>query len=60
MSRLLNFKGLMAPVFTGFNSKNQVNLDRIEPFAKLLKSKEVKAVLVNGTSGEAQYLFPRT
>jgi N-acetylneuraminate lyase len=56
MSRLLNFKGLMAPVFTGFNSKNQVNLDRIEPFAKLLKSKEVNAVLVNGTSGEAMQM----
>lgn len=56
MSRLLNFKGLMAPVFTGFNSKNQVNLDRIEPFAKLLKSKGVNAVLVNGTSGEAMQM----
>ncbi len=56
MFRLLNFKGLMAPVFTGFNSKNQLNLDRIEPFAKLLKSKEVNAVLVNGTSGEAMQM----
>lgn len=56
MSRLFNFKGLMAPVFTGFNGKNQVNLERVEPFAKLLKSKEVNAVLVNGTSGEAMQM----
>lgn len=56
MSRLLNFKGLMAPVFTGFNSKNQVNLERIAPFARLLKSKGVTAVLVNGTSGEAMQM----
>lgn len=56
MSRLLKFRGLMAPVFTGFNSKNQVNLERIEPFAKLLKSKGVNAVLVNGTSGEAMQM----
>lgn len=56
MSRLLKFKGLMAPVFSGFTSKNQVNFDRIEPFAKLLKSKGVSAVLVNGTSGEAMQM----
>ncbi|KAL9701905.1 hypothetical protein quinque_005346 [Culex quinquefasciatus] len=47
------FKGLMAPVFTAYHgSSQQVNCEIVEPYAELLKSKGVAAVLVNGTSGE--------
>lgn len=54
--KLPQFKGLMAPTFTPFNEKNLVNYDVIEPYAKLLKSKGIPAVLINGTSGEGMSL----
>lgn len=50
--KLPQFKGIIAPVFTPFDDKNQVNYDVIESYAKLLKSKGLSAVLVNGTTGE--------
>jgi len=52
MSKLINFKGLMAPVFTAFDSNNEVNLEIIEEYARVLKDSGISAVLVNGTSGE--------
>ncbi|XP_070507405.1 N-acetylneuraminate lyase B-like [Chironomus tepperi] len=52
MSKLINFKGLMAPVFTAFDSNNDVNLEIIEEYARVLKDSGISAVLVNGTSGE--------
>jgi N-acetylneuraminate lyase len=51
-SKLSNFKGLIAPVFTPFNEDCSVNYGVIEEYAKLLKSKGINAVLVNGTTGE--------
>lgn len=51
-SKLPQFKGLMVPVFTPFTDDNQVNYDVIEPYANLLKSKGISAVLINGTTGE--------
>lgn len=52
MSKLINFKGLMAPVFTAFDSNDEVNLDIIEDYGRALKESGISAVLVNGTSGE--------
>lgn len=52
MSKLINFKGLMAPVFTAFDSNDEVNLDIIEEYGRTLKESGISAVLVNGTSGE--------
>lgn len=56
MSKLLDFKGLMAPVFTPFDENHQVNYEVIEEYASLLKSKGISAVLVNGTSGEGMLM----
>ncbi|XP_049546208.1 N-acetylneuraminate lyase A-like [Anopheles darlingi] len=51
------FKGLMAPVFTPYtNGSEKLNLDAIEPYVQLLKGKDVRGVLVNGTSGEGMLL----
>ncbi|CAG9802847.1 unnamed protein product [Chironomus riparius] len=52
MSKLIDFKGLMAPVFTAFDANNDVNLEVIEEYARVLKDSGISAVLVNGTSGE--------
>lgn len=46
----------MAPTFTPFDDKLKINYDAIEPYAKLLKSKGISAILVNGTSGEGMLL----
>uniref|UniRef100_A0A1B0CHZ3 N-acetylneuraminate lyase n=1 Tax=Lutzomyia longipalpis TaxID=7200 RepID=A0A1B0CHZ3_LUTLO len=56
--RAFNFRGLMAPTFTAFkdNSSQSVNYEVIDPYAKWLKDKGIKAVLVNGTSGEGMSL----
>lgn len=51
-SKFLNFKGLIAPVFTPFLEDGSVNFGIIEDYAKLLKSKGINGVLVNGTTGE--------
>jgi N-acetylneuraminate lyase len=51
-SKLLNFKGFIAPVFTPFEDDSSVNYNAVEPYGKLLKSKGISAVLVNGTTGE--------
>ena len=56
MSKLINFKGLMAPVFTAFDSNNQVNLEVIDEYARVLKDSGISAVLVNGTSGEGMLM----
>lgn len=56
MSKLLQFKGLMAPVFTPFDEKNQVVYDIVDSYASFMKSKGIEAVLVNGTSGEGMSL----
>ncbi|XP_058833551.1 N-acetylneuraminate lyase B-like [Topomyia yanbarensis] len=52
------FKGLMAPVFTGYLGVKDktINYEIILPYAKHLKAKGVDAVLVNGTSGEGMLL----
>jgi N-acetylneuraminate lyase len=56
-SKLSQFEGLMAPTFTPITGvDNQINYDVIEPYAKLLKSKGISAILVNGTSGEGMLL----
>lgn len=55
-SKLQQFKGLMAPTFTPFDDKLNINYDLIEPYAKLLKSKGISAILINGTSGEGMLL----
>lgn len=55
-SKLPKFKGLMAPTFTPFDDKGQINYDLIEPYAEFLKSKGISAILVNGTSGEGMLL----
>lgn len=54
--KLPKFKGLMAPTFTPFDDKFNINYDAIEPYARLLKSKGISAVLVNGTTGEGVLL----
>lgn len=46
----------MAPVFTAYNSDGTVNLDIIDDYAKSLTVRGVKAVLVNGTTGEGMLL----
>lgn len=52
-----NFKGLMAPVFTPYSNENgELNIDVIEPYVKMLKTKHVEGVLVNGTTGEGMLL----
>lgn len=53
---LKQFQGLMPPVFTPFTKQNEINYDLIEPYANLLKSKGIEAILVNGTSGEGMSL----
>lgn len=53
---LLQFKGLMAPTFTPFDDRGEVNYSLIKPYAELLKSKGITAILVNGTSGEGMSL----
>lgn len=50
------FKGLMVPVFTPMFDDGPVNYDMIKPYAKYLSSKGLKAVLVNGTTGEGTAL----
>lgn len=55
-SKLVQFQGLMAPTFTPYTVDNKINFDVIEPYAKLLKSKGINAILVNGTSGEGMLL----
>lgn len=54
--KLPEFKGLMAPTFTPFDDKLNINFDVIEPYANLLKLKGISAILVNGTSGEGMLL----
>ena len=56
MSKLPLFRGLMVPTFTPFDDKLNVNYDVIEPYAELLKSKGISAVLINGTTGEGVIL----
>lgn len=46
----------MAPTFTPFTANNEINYNVIEPYASLLKSKGIDAILVNGTSGEGMLL----
>jgi len=55
-SKLLKFKGLMAPTFTPFDDKLNINYDAIQPYAELLKSMGISAILVNGTSGEGMLM----
>lgn len=55
-SKLINFKGFMAPVFTPFCGDGSVNFEAIERYAELLNSKGITAVLVNGTTGEGTLL----
>lgn len=50
------FKGLMAPVFTPFFDDGPVNYAIIKTYAKHLSDKGIKAVLVNGTTGEGTAL----
>ncbi|CAO1355196.1 unnamed protein product [Diamesa serratosioi] len=56
MSRLANFKGVIAPVFTPFLKDSSINYEVIHEYAGLLKSKGVSAFLVNGTTGEGMSL----
>ncbi|CAO1331292.1 unnamed protein product [Diamesa tonsa] len=56
MSRLPEFKGLMAPVFTPFLEDSSINYEIIEEYARMLKDKGISAFLVNGTSGEGMSL----
>lgn len=56
MSKLPQFTGLMAPTFTPFDDKNEIQLDSIGPYAEHLKSKGISAVLINGTTGEGMLL----
>ena len=56
MSRLPEFKGLMAPVFTPFLDDLTINYGIIEEYAQMLKAKGISAFLVNGTSGEGMSL----
>lgn len=47
----------MAPVFTPYKNRCETpNIDAIEPYVEMLKSYDVKGVLVNGTSGEGMLL----
>uniref|UniRef100_A0A1B6I5W9 N-acetylneuraminate lyase n=1 Tax=Homalodisca liturata TaxID=320908 RepID=A0A1B6I5W9_9HEMI len=49
----LNFKGLIAPVFTPFSRQTgDVNISIIKPYAQYLINSGVNGVLVNGTVGE--------
>lgn len=56
MSRLPLFTGLMAPTFTPFDVENEIQLKSIGPYAELLKSRGISAVLINGTTGEGMLL----
>lgn len=53
--KLTHFKGLMAPVFTPFIG-DVINYEIIPKYIEFLKSMNIRAVLVNGTSGEAMSL----
>lgn len=46
----------MVPVFLPYKDDFQVDLDKIEPYAKFLKSRAVDAVLINSTAGEGMSL----
>jgi N-acetylneuraminate lyase len=51
--KLEDFRGLMAPVFTPFKGvDNQIDYDLIPKYTEFLKSKKIRALLVNGTTGE--------
>jgi len=54
MKPQLKFSGLICPVFTSFqDDKNRmVNYEKIDEYAKMLKTKGVDAVLVNSAIGE--------
>ncbi|KAI5723343.1 hypothetical protein M8J76_004616 [Diaphorina citri] len=47
-----DFKGMMAPVFTGFTKEYELNVSIVPQYAEYLSRHKVKQVLVNGTTGE--------
>lgn len=50
------FRGLMAPVFTPFKDDMTLNVEIIPEYANLLKTFGIRAILVNGTTGEGPSL----
>lgn len=50
--KVLNFRGAMAPVFTGFRENYELNVDIVPEYAKFLSDNGVTGILVNGTTGE--------
>lgn len=48
--------GLINAPFTPFSSNGEINLDPIEPYAKLLINNGLKGVFINGSSGEGYLL----
>ncbi|KAJ8664584.1 hypothetical protein QAD02_006246 [Eretmocerus hayati] len=53
-----NYRGLLVPVFTPFNSDKDrsLNLSVIDEYAKYLSSKKITGILVNGSTGEGTLL----
>ncbi|XP_014219193.1 N-acetylneuraminate lyase-like [Copidosoma floridanum] len=53
-----DYKGLVVPVFTPFNADEErsLNLKIIPEYARFLESKNIKGILVNGTTGEGTSL----
>ncbi|KAJ8673900.1 hypothetical protein QAD02_005162 [Eretmocerus hayati] len=53
-----NYRGLMVPVFTPFNNdrNRSLNLSKVPEYAEFLSSKNIKGILVNGTTGEGPSL----
>ena len=49
-------KGLIVAPFTPFDNNNEVNLEPIAAYAKMLKNSGLKGVFVNGSSGEGYML----
>jgi len=47
-----NFKGLVAAPFTPMNPNGDINVSKVAQYAKHLSDNGIKAVFVNGTTGE--------
>ena len=52
----LNIEGLIAAVYTPFDSNGDINLSLIPAYAAFLSKQGVKGIFVNGTTGESVLL----
>lgn len=52
LQSIMKLEGLIAAPLTGFHQDGSVDLDVIEPYARMLHANGVAGVFVNGTTGE--------